>query len=399
MGYLKFSLKSGDAKSSARTGLLKLKHGTIRTPELIPVATKATVKALSSDDLKGLGAQALICNTYHLMLKPGPAIVEKMGGLHKFMNWGRPLLTDSGGFQAFSLGLGIEHATGKMSLYFPEDNKGSRKPGKSTTYISDKGISFRSVYDNSRHFLTPASSIRIQEQLGADMILALDECTSPMSGREYTAKSLARTHRWAKESLDAHVTGQAIAGIVQGGHWKDLRKKSAKYIASLGFDSLAIGGSLGKSKNDMHKILEWTVPLLPESKPRHLLGIGVVEDIFEAVERGIDLFDCVGPTRQARAGYIYARPPLGNVQNKFKFKITAGKFAADPGPLDPNCQCRVCMNHSRAYVCHLFNSDELLAYSLASYHNVHFFMALMKDIRQSIQEKRFQRLKKEWGIL
>jgi len=392
MGYLTFKVLHKEGK--ARTGIIKLKHGTIRTPELMPVATKATVKALTSDDLDEIGCQLLICNTYHLMLKPGALVIEKLDGLHTFMNWKKPLATDSGGFQAFSLGLGKEHGTGKIAKYFPGDEE--RTLGKSEVRITEDGIYFRSVYDNSKQFLSPESSIRIQEQLGADMILVLDECTSPLSDKEYTSQSLDRTHRWAERCLRVHKTQQALVGIVQGGHWQDLREKSAKFIASLPFDSIAIGGSLGKSKQDMHSILEWVMPLLPENKPRHLLGIGVVEDIFEAVERGIDLFDCVSPTRQARAGYVYARPPAGNANNKFKYKITSSRYASDKKPIDPNCKCKVCKKYSRAYINHLFKANELLAYNLASYHNVSFFLQLTAEIREAIGKKKFRQLKKKW---
>ncbi len=400
MGYLKFKVVAKDKKTKARIGTLKLLHGTIKTPELMPVATKATVKALSSEDLNEIGSQLLICNTYHLMLKPTAEIVEKLGGLNKYMNWKKPLVTDSGGFQAFSLGLGKEHGTGKIAKYFPGNlvKLQLRKSEKSTTNITDKGIEFRSIYDNSKHFLTPQSSIKIQEKLGADMILVLDECTSPLSDKNYTSKSLDRTHRWAKECLDCHKTNQALVGIVQGGHWKDLRIKSSKFIGSLPFDSLAIGGSLGKSKKDMHNILDWVIPILPENKPRHLLGIGVVEDIFEAVERGVDLFDCVSPTRMARAGYVYISPPYGNVKNKYKYKISAGKFKLDTLPLDPNCKCKVCKNYSRAYVNHLHTANEILVHKLISYHNISFFTNLMAEIRQSIRIGKFLELKKKWGL-
>src|SRR3989344_8026945 len=286
MGYLKFNITAKDGK--ARTAILKLKHGSIMTPELMPVATKATVKAISSEDLEDLGAQLLICNTYHLMLKPGADIIEKIGGLNKFMNWKKPILTDSGGFQAFSLGLALKHGTGKM--YHPNKGEKLQSSKKSFVKITDKGIFFRSVYDNSPHLLTPEKSIEVQEKLGADLILALDECTSPMSDKSYVKKSIDRTHQWAIRCLKAHKTDQAIAGIIQGSSWKDLRKKSAKFICSLPSDSIAVGGSLGKTKLDMHNILDWIYPYLPEDKPRHFLGIGVVEDIFEGVERGMDLF-------------------------------------------------------------------------------------------------------------
>jgi len=393
MVKLKFQIAAEDGK--ARNGLLKLKHGNINTPELMPVATKATVKALTTDDLNKLGAQILICNTYHLMLQPTADVVGKIGGLHKFMNWNKPLVTDSGGFQAFSLGLGKEHAVGK--IYFPDEGHSvSRPKGKSIAKINDKGIRFRSIYDNSIQYLNPEKSIRIQEKLGADMILVLDECTSPLSSKEYTANSLERTHEWAKQCLEIHETHQALVGIVQGGHWQDLREKSAKFISSLDFDGYAIGGSLGKSKQDMHNVLEWVIPYLSEDKPRHLLGIGAVEDIFESVERGVDLFDCVGPTRLARSGFVFVRPPLGTKKNKYRYKIRSLKNRADSSPLDPSCNCKVCKNYSRAYIYHLLKTEELLGYNLMSFHNVYFMLELMREIRRSIKNGTFQKLKKEW---
>ncbi len=393
MGLLEFKVKSKEGK--ARTGLLKLKHGIVKTPELMPVATKATVKALSSEDLNELGTQILICNTYHLMLQPNADVILEMGGLNKFMNWNKPLVTDSGGFQAFSLGLGKEHAVGK--IFFPGEEYIQRKPkGKSIVQINDKGIRFRSIYDNSQQFLTPEKSIKIQEKLGADIILVLDECTSPLSNKEYTATSLIRTHKWAKKCLEVHETNQALIGIVQGGHWEDLREKSAKYIVNLDFDSYAIGGSLGKSKKDMHNILDWVIPYLPENKTRHLLGIGVVEDIFESVDRGVDLFDCVSPTRMARSGFANISPPIGTKQNKYRIKLSSVKYRMDKKPLDPNCKCKVCNNYSRAYLHHLLKTEELLGFNLISFHNVHFMLELMKDIREAINTRTYQKLKKEW---
>ena len=393
MGLLEFKVKSKDGK--ARTGLLKLKHGIVNTPELILVATKATVKALSPDDLNELGAQILICNTYHLMLQPDADVILELGGLNKFMNWNKPLITDSGGFQAFSLGLGKECAVGK--IFFPGEEYRNNKPkGKSIAHINEKGIRFRSIYDNSKQFLTPEKSIKIQEKLGADMILVLDECTSPLSSKEYTAKSLERTHKWAKKCLEVHDTNQALIGIIQGGHWKDLREKSAKYIVSLDFDSYAIGGSLGKSKKDMYNILDWVIPYLPENKTRHLLGIGVVEDIFESVERGIDLFDCVSPTRMARSGFACITPPIGTKKNKYRIKLSSIKYRQDKTSLDPNCKCKVCNNYSRAYLHHLLKTEELLGYNLISFHNVYFMLGLMNKIRNAINKGTYQKLKKEW---
>ena len=393
MGYLRFNITAHDG--NARTGTLSLKHGQIQTPELMPVATKATVKTLSSEDLEEMGAQILIGNTYHLMLQPNADIISALGGLHKFMNWNKPLVTDSGGFQAFSLGLGKEHAVGK--LYFPgEEYRGGKPRGKSIVNINDKGISFRSIYDNSRQHLSPEQSIKIQEKLGADMILVLDECTSPLSNKEYTEKSMQRTHRWAEQCKEIHSTDQALTGIVQGGHWQDLRETSAQYLASLKFDSYAIGGSLGKSKNDMHNVLHWTIPHLPENKPRHLLGIGVVEDIFESVERGVDLFDCVSPTRIARSGYAHIRPPIGTKINKYRYKLTSIKYQSDSTSLDPNCSCKICKNYSRAYINHLLRTEELLGYTFISYHNLFFMLQLMREIREAITVGTFQKLKNDW---
>ena len=393
MGLLKFQVIDQD--QNARTGLLQLKHGKVHTPELMPVATKATVKALSSDDLNELGAQLLICNTYHLMLQPNADIIAEMGGLHTFMNWNKPLITDSGGFQAFSLGIGKEHAVGKM--YFPGNgNLKNKSQGESIVKVTDKGLEFRSIYDNSFQYLTPEDSINIQEKLGADMILVLDECTSPLSSKKYTAESMERTHKWARKCLENHKTDQALIGIIQGGHWQDLREKSGSYISSLDFDGFAIGGSLGKSKEDMYKILEWVIPYLPKEKPRHLLGIGVVEDIFESVERGIDLFDCVSPTRIARSGYAHIRPPLGTKKNKFRYRLTANKYQMDNRSLDPNCKCKVCNMYSRAYIHHLLKTEELLGYNLISFHNLFFMLELMREIREAIRKGIFEKIKKEW---
>jgi queuine tRNA-ribosyltransferase len=393
MGYLGFEVTATDGE--ARTGCLTLKHGTIHTPELMPVATKATVKALTVDDLYEIGAQALICNTYHLMLQPTADVICNLGGLHSFMNWKKPVITDSGGFQAFSLGLGKEHMVGKM-FFAGEGHRKSKPSGKSIASITDSGVRFRSIYDNSHQFLTPEKTIDIQQKLGADIMLCLDECTSPLSDKQYTAKSLHRTHKWAVQCLQHHSSNQALSGIIQGGHWRDLREKSAQFFSKLDFDCYAIGGSLGKSKKDMHNVLEWVMPFLPENKPRHLLGIGVVEDIFESVRRGVDLFDCVSPTRIARSGFAHLHPPLGTKKNKFRFKLLSMRNRLDNLPLDPFCQCKVCQQYSRAYIYHLLKSSEMLGYRLISYHNLFFMLDLMKKIREAIRQGEFNILMKTW---
>ena len=328
------------------------------------------------------------------------------------MSWDKPLVTDSGGFQVFSLGFGMEHNVGKVAdNYFINEKKSitnnslkkskALKNNKNTAqkwaHVDDFGVLFRNPLSGEKVKLTPKNSMEIQSKLGADVIFAFDECTSPLSDKKYTSIALERTHKWAKESLKYHDKKQALFGIVQGGAYKDLRVKSAKLISKLGFPGYGIGGSLGKSKEDMHKILDWVVPLLPENKPRHLLGIGAVEDLFNSVERGIDMFDCVGPTRWARRGHLYIPPSSGgNIKNKFRINIQNTKFKEDKKPIDKECDCYVCKNHSRAYLRHLYIASELSYFHLASVHNVRFILGLMEKIRDSINKGKFRKLKKEW---
>lgn len=399
MPNLSFKITANDKKTNARAGKIKLSSGIVNTPAFIPVATKAAVKALSSEDLEEIGAEILMANTYHLLLQPGNALIKKFKGLHNFMNWKKPLMTDSAGFQAFSLGYGMEHFTGKMGSYFIENNvfEEKRKNIKKMAHVDDEGVSFQSIYDKTIRHLTPEKSIKIQEELGAEIIIAFDECTSPFSDYEYTKKSLERTHKWAQRCIKAKKSKQAILGVIQGGNFKDLRKESAKFISSLKFDGYAIGGSLGKSKKDMHKILDWVMEELPEDKPRHLLGIGTVEDIFNCIEKGIDLFDCVGPTRIARAGYCYISPESGgNLKNKFRIRVNRAIYKQDKKPIDKNCNCKVCKNYSRSYINHLFKAREYLAYHLVSYHNLYFILNLTKQIRESIVKGEFLDLKKSF---
>ncbi len=396
---MKFRIKTESKKSRARTGVIKTKHGRINTPYFIPVATAATVRGLDQGDMENIGAEVLLANTYHLHLKPGDKVVKKLGGLHKFMNWKKPLFTDSGGFQAFSLGYGMEHNINKLGTIFPENKRVKEKQEKFAT-INDDGVSFKAFDSGKLIYLNPKKSIEIQRNLGADIILAFDECTSPLSGYKYTKEAMERTHRWALESLKYHKkkkNKQSLYGIVQGGAYKELRLKSAKFISSLDFDGLAIGGSLGKSKKDMHNILDWVVPLLPKSKPRHLLGIGNVEDIFECVEKGIDTFDCVAPTRIARRGGLFIHSKSGgSVKNKFRIHIKNSKFKLDKKPIDKNCSCETCKNYSRAYLSHLFRAKEQAYFKLSAMHNVNFMLRLMDEIRDSIENNNFKKLKKEW---
>ena len=404
---MKFEIKTQSKKSWARAGIITTHHGKIPTPYFIPVATAATVRGLNQEDMKGLNAEVLLANTYHLHLKPGDKIIKKLGGLHKFMNWPKPLFTDSGGFQAFSLGYGMEQNINKLGTIFPESRKAAEKQPK-IAEITDKGVVFKDPASGKLVYLGPKKSIEIQQSLGADIILAFDECTSPLSNYEYTKKAMERTHKWARESLYYHKKSlktkknkkygpQSLYGIVQGGEYRDLRIESAKFISSLNFDGIAIGGSLGKSKEDMHKILDWVVPLLSENKPRHLLGIGEIEDLFECVEKGIDTFDCVMPTRIGRRGAVFiSQKSGGNLKNKFRINIKNSKYKLDRKPIDKDCNCLTCKNYSRAYINHLYKSQELAYYKLASLHNVNFMLRLMEKIRDSINDNSFDKLKKHW---
>ncbi|MBI5389791.1 tRNA guanosine(34) transglycosylase Tgt [Candidatus Woesearchaeota archaeon] len=402
MSVLPFHITKKSETCRARAGVVHFVHGKVETPCFVPVATKATVKTLTCEDLLEIGVEMLMCNTYHLMLKPGSQRIAALGGLNTFMGWPGPVMTDSGGFQAFSLGLGIEHGSKKKCLYFPDaspplQHPPKRRSGQMFATMDEEGVHFRSVYDMKKHLLTPEKSIQTQEELGADLVFVLDECTSPFSSYEYTKESMERTHRWAQRSVAARKSNQAIFGIIQGGEFEDLRKESARFIASLPVDGIGIGGSLGKSKKDMHAVLDWIMPLLPENKPRHLLGIGVVEDLFESVERGVDLFDCVSATRNARSGYVYYSSKAGGTQkNKYRFKIAHASFALDTQPLDPHCPCKVCQKYTRAYLHHLFKAEELTALRLLSYHNVYFMVHLVKDMRKAILDDKFMEMKKKW---
>lgn len=394
-----FKLIKEDKNSNARLGVIKTKHGSFKTPAFIPVATAATLRALDNRDIEELKAEVILANTYHLHLRPGDELIKRLGGLHKFMNWDKPIVTDSGGFQAFSLGFAVEHGVGKIADNYLDfaNKKYTISKEKKFAHITDDGVAFKDPINGTKMTLTPKSSMKIQSNLGSDIIFAFDECTSPLSDKSYTAKALNRTHKWAEQCLKYYNKKQALFGIVQGGMYKDLRIKSAKFIGKLPFSGFGIGGSLGKSKEDMHKILEWTIPLLPKNKPRHLLGIGAVEDLFNSVERGIDMFDCVAPTRWARRGHVYLSPEAGgNAKNKFRLNIENKQFEYDKNPIDKTCNCYACKNHSRAYLRHLFKSSELTYFRLASVHNLNFLLRLMEKIRQSIQDNSFKKLKKEW---
>ncbi len=392
---MEFKIIKEDGK--ARTGIVKTKHGSFHTPAFTPVATLASVRALDQEDLKKLDVEVIISNTYHLHIRPGDNTIKKFKGLHNFMNWHKPIITDSGGFQAFSLGFGMEHGVGKIANNIFPGKEEIEYKGDKWAKISDKGVKFKNPLNGDKTELTPKISMEIQSNLGSDIIFAFDECTSPLSDKEYTKKALERTHKWALECLKYRDKKQALFGIVQGGAFKDLRIKSAKFIGKLDFDGFGIGGSLGKTKQDMYKILEWVIPLLPKNKPRHLLGIGGVDDILNSVEKGVDMFDCVTPTRWGRRGHLFISPEEGgNIKNKFRIIIKQNKHKDDKKPIDRNCNCYVCKNYSRAYLRHLHMAREWTYYKLASYHNEYFILNLMKEIRKSINNKTFKKLKKKW---
>jgi queuine tRNA-ribosyltransferase len=351
-------------QSYARSGTLRTPHGEITTPVFAPVGTQATVKTMAPRELSELGISLIVANTYHLYLRPGADIVERLGGLHRFMDWPGPILTDSGGFQVFSM----EHLRS----------------------IDDDGITFRSHVDGSEHRLTPEKSISVQEQLGADLVVALDICPPFPSDYQHNRTALDRTFRWAERSLAAHSRpDQLMFGVVQGGTYPDLRVESARYVTSLGFQGYAIGGlSVGEPKQMMHDMLEVTIPLLPEDKPRHLLGVGSPEDIFEGVWRGIDIFDCALPTRVARNGTFFTSKGRLNIRNS--------RYTEDPNPIEEGCTCYTCRSFSRAYLRHLVIAKEILGLHLATLHNLHFMTELTRRIRVAIRDGHFSELREQF---
>jgi queuine tRNA-ribosyltransferase len=384
-----FEITHKDKNSGARTGIIHTDHGDIETPEFMPVGTQATVKTLDSLDLENLDAQIILGNTYHLHLRPGEDLIAEFGGLHKFMNWNKPILTDSGGFQVFSLGLQKE-AKGQGSL----------------TKIDDNGVSFRSHIDGSKHRFTPESAIETQHKIGADIIMAFDECTPDDADEKYTREAMERTHKWAERCLIKHnelknsktynlKPKTSLFGIIQGANHKKLRQESAEVISSMNFDGIAIGGeSIGYNMKATKKILDWVNPIIPEDKPHYTMGVGhSPKDLFEVVERGVDMFDCVSPTRVARNGRLFVHK---KINKDLYINILNTKYKKDEKSLDPQCSCTTCKNHSRAYLHHLFKAGELTAYRLATIHNLHFLLNLMKEMREAIKEDRFMRLKKEW---
>ncbi len=371
-----FKVTYKSKKSNARIGILKTPHGEIETPSFVGVATQAVVKTLTAEEVKQTGSQILISNTFHLHLKPGEQFLKKAGGIHKFMNWDRPLMTDSGGFQVFSLGFGRDHGVGKI-LKEKSDLviKSGKKP--KNVKITEDGVFFRSPKDGQKLFIGPKESIKIQEAIGADIMFAFDECTSPVADYFYTKKSLEKTHRWAEICLKSKKTKQALYGIVQGGKFEDLRTESAKFIGSLPFDGFGIGGEFGDEKHTMTDMLGLTLPYLPFEKPRHLLGIGHLEDIPEIMKAGVDTFDCIVPTHYARHGVAFT--------SEGRLDMKKAKFLTDKKPLDPKCDCPTCKNYKRNYICHLLKADEITGLRLMTMHNLYYFNAYVENLRNDIK--------------
>lgn len=377
---IEFKILKKSSQSRARLGILKTPHGEVETPSLVPVATQAVIKTLESSEVEKTNTQIIIANTFHLHLKPGEKILQSSGGIHEFMNWKKPIMTDSSGFQVFSLGFGSDFKVGKILKFFPEEKTElvniNSKPKNIT--ITENGVFFTSPVDGKKIFIGPKESIKIQESIGADIILTFDECTPPLCSYEYAKLALDRTHIWAKICLETKKSNQALFGIVQGSKYKDLRIESAKYIDSLGFAGYGIGGDMGESKKITTDILKWTIPLLSENKPRHLLGIGHLEDMELIIKHGIDLFDCTVPTHYAR--HRVAFTSFG--------KLDMGKtiFLKDQNPLDEKCHCFVCGNYKRNYITHLIKAKEITALKLLTFHNLHFFNDYVKKIREKIKE-------------
>ncbi|MEV2285036.1 tRNA guanosine(34) transglycosylase Tgt [Paenibacillus larvae] len=344
-------------QSGARLGRVHTPHGVIETPIFMPVGTLATVKTMSPEELKEMNAQIILSNTYHLFLRPGHDIVKAAGGLHKFMNWDRPILTDSGGFQVFSL-------------------SDIRK-------ITEEGVAYRSHLNGDKLFISPEKAMEIQNALGSDIMMAFDECAPYPADYEYVKQSMERTTRWAERCLQAHKRpeDQALFGIVQGGMYRDLREESAKQLTSIDFPGYAIGGlSVGEPKHLMYEVLDYTTPLLPTNKPRYLMGVGSPDALIEGSIRGVDMFDCVLPTRIARNGTV--------MTSSGRLVVRNAKYAEDFGPLDPECSCYTCKHYSRAYIRHLIKADETFGIRLTTYHNLHFLLDLMRQVREAIREDR-----------
>ena len=462
-----FEEKHKDKKTNARTGVIRTPHGDIETPAFVPVGTQASVKSLTPLELHALDVHLFFVNTYHMYLRPGLSVIEKAGGLHPFMGWDGPIITDSGGFQVFSLGRKNAYVRSNENFFDPllaghaypsrqsqhpaMDQKFVSQLGKRSSKIllpltsanmvtmSEDGVVFRSHWDGSEHMFTPELSMQYQWTLGSDIHIAFDDCTGYPVTREKARESMERTHRWAVRSLNEHqklaslssrsgIAGEAISmiiktassqtprsdntkpyqalyGSIQGSVYEDLRKESAKFITSLPFDGYAIGGvAVGENKKEMKQVLDWVTPYLSPDKPRHLLGVGEIDDIFTLVEHGMDTFDCVQPTRLARMGRVYTQcihqtnPTNQTNEKMYEIDILRAEFAEDFEPIEKDCPCYTCTHFTRGYLHHLFKVRELLGYRLATIHNISFINRLVREIRLAIASDSFVALKKKWGM-
>jgi queuine tRNA-ribosyltransferase len=376
---VQFAIEHRDAGSQARAGVLHVAHGEVRTPAFVPLATKGTVKTLLPVEVAALGYDIVLGNTFHLMLEPGPEVVAAHGGLHGFMGWPGPIITDSGGFQVFSMGHGTvaDEIKGRAS-------QGPERDG-AILAITEEGVRFRSYTDGAVRFLSPEGSMEVQAALGSDIALAFDECTPFHVSRDYTAASTERTHRWLRRCLDWHAehgpSGQAVYGIVQGGVYEDLRRASAQAVAASGCDGIAIGGSLGQDKAQMHEVVGWATQELPVDRPRHLLGIGEIDDLIRGVELGIDTFDCAMPTRIARHGMALVPEP----EARWRVNLLNGRFRDDLEPILAGCSCPACAGGmSRAYLRHLVRQRELTGLRLLTLHNLTFVAGVMERLRDAV---------------
>jgi len=382
-----FEIRQQDTQSRARIGYLTTPHGSFETPNFVFCATRAAIKGAGPDDLEAVNTDIILSNTYHLLLRPGPDLIAQMGGLHKFMGWDGPMLTDSGGFQIFSLGHG--------SVADEIKGKDKTKYDNSLKKITEEGATFKSYIDGSLHTLTPESSIEVQRKLGADIILVLDECTPFHVDKKYTERSMELSHRWADRCLEefkrTHTGKQALYGIVQGGVYEDLRARASTFISERPFFGHAIGGSLGADKQQMYEVVDFAMAGLSPEKPVHLLGIGGVDDIWENVSRGVDTFDCVSPTRLARHAWALVR-----TEKNFRLNIRNAQYQKDASALDPECDCSTCRTYSRAYIHYLLRAKEMQGVRLLVIHNMRFMMRLMEAIRTAIKAGRFLEAKREW---
>lgn len=395
-----FSYQSSEKTGKARRGILKTPHGDIQTPAFIFCATKASIKAVPIPFMEQANTQIILSNTYHLMLRPGADLIQRRGGLHKFMGWNGPMFTDSGGFQIFSLGYGSVAAEIKGKRFSRGDVK-----QKTLVKITEEGATFKSYIDGRQHVLTPEKSIQVQQALGADLIVVLDECTPYHVDKDYTARSMSLSHRWALRSLEEFKKGdngtQALYGIVQGGVYPNLRRMSADFLNDNNFFAHAIGGSLGAEKSEMYDVVGITTDKLLPSRPIHLLGIGGVKDIFRGVELGIDTFDCVHPTRLGRHGGALVKPQYlkdGDAGVREHINLNNHVYKEDDSPIESDCGCYTCKNYSRAYLHYLLKAQELLVYTLISAHNIFFINRLFEEIRKGIEQNNLEQVKKEWVV-